>query len=83
MAFPYRTKQACADFVESTTRKRETCVSKQRIVAVGLLTDNDLQRLGSTFNRAFPVEKLNDFDDLLKAIDQAELRLKEQETPPR
>lgn len=41
-----------------------------RIVAVGLLTAADLQRLGDGFRSVFPVTESTDFDDLLRALDQ-------------
>ena len=47
----------------------------RRIVAVGLLTQADLDLLGQTFDRAYPIEKANCFDELLSAIDQADRRL--------
>jgi hypothetical protein len=39
-----------------------------RIVAVGLLTQHDLDRLGSAFSRAIPVEDDGMFDDLLAQL---------------
>jgi hypothetical protein len=51
----------------------------ERIVAVGLLTQQDLTLLGPTFERAWPVEDVSQFDDLLRAIDEAERRLEEAE----
>lgn len=42
------------------------------IVAIGLLTENDLNLLGSGFRRAFRVEDSPIFDDLLAAIDAAD-----------
>ena len=42
------------------------------IVAVGLLTWSDLQRLGPTFNRAWPVEEGPCFEGLLEEIDEAD-----------
>jgi hypothetical protein len=44
----------------------------ERIVAVGLLTERDLTLLGPTFDRAWPVEEAPAFDELLRAIDQAD-----------
>ena len=44
----------------------------KRIVAVGLLTTNDLTLLGPTFNRAWPVEETPCFSQLLQAIDEAD-----------
>lgn len=44
----------------------------ERIVAVGLLTRRDLDVLGPTFDRLWPVEEAPDFHELLRAIDEAE-----------
>ena len=49
-------------------------MSDERVVAVGLLTANDLHVLGTGFRRCFPVSEELDFDDLLRAIDEAEAR---------
>jgi hypothetical protein len=49
----------------------------ERIVAIGLLTRQDLSLLGPTFDRAWPVEDAPHFDDLLRAVDEADRRLKE------
>jgi hypothetical protein len=49
-----------------------------RIVAVGLLTRRDLELLGPTFERAWPVEDAPAFGELLRAIDEADLKLQEQ-----
>lgn len=43
-----------------------------RIVAIGLLTRGDVQRLGETFTRLWPVDQSTDFSELLRAIDEAE-----------
>jgi hypothetical protein len=40
-------------------------------VAVGLLTQRDLDVLGSGFRRAFPLTESADFAPLLKRIDEA------------
>lgn len=50
-------------------------MSKQRIVAVALLTAEDLQRFGSTLATVFPVENEPQLEDLLSAIDEADRRL--------
>ena len=47
----------------------------ERIVAVGLLTQRELNILGPTFDRAWPVEDAPQFDELLRAIDKAEREL--------
>lgn len=44
----------------------------ERIVAIGLLTRGDVQRLGETFTRLWPVDQATDFSELLRAIDEAE-----------
>ena len=49
----------------------------ERIVAVGLLTKHDLGLLGPTFDRAWPVEEAPSFNELLRAIDEADQRLEE------
>ncbi|HEX7742283.1 MAG TPA: hypothetical protein VF442_07595 [Sphingobium sp.] len=41
------------------------------IVAIGLLTQDDIRRLGENFSRLFPVPHDGAFDDLIKAIDAA------------
>jgi hypothetical protein len=47
-------------------------LSSDRIVAVGLLTQIDLETLGSTFRRVFPVDDTPTFGGLLQAIDEAD-----------
>ena len=47
----------------------------ERIVAVGLLTRRDLSVLGPAFDRAWPVEEAPSFNELLRAIDEADRRL--------
>jgi len=49
----------------------------EHIVAVGLLTTHDLGLLGPTFDRAWPVEEAPSFNELLRAIDEADQRLEE------
>ena len=44
----------------------------ERIVAVGLLTSRDLKLLGPTFDRVWPVEEAPHFNELLRAIDEAD-----------
>lgn len=50
-----------------------------RIIAVGLLTQYELELLGKGFDRAFPLNEARDFDDLLRAIDEADRRLRDSE----
>lgn len=47
-------------------------MSKDRIVAVGLLTSVELEMLEERFDRFFPVEHDEMFDDLLTQLDQVE-----------
>ena len=50
-------------------------MANDQIVAIGLLTDDDLSRLGDTFTRLWPVEDASGFENLLAAIDEAQDRL--------
>jgi len=50
---------------------------QERIIAVGLLTQHDLNLLGPTFERAWPVEEAPSFNELLRAIDAADRELRE------
>ena len=43
-----------------------------KIVAVGLLTQPELDLLGHSFTRLWPVEQAPHFDDLIEAIDRAD-----------
>lgn len=49
---------------------------QDRIVAVGLLTDDDVNRLGVNFKRFWPVDETPCFGGLLNAIDQADRELR-------
>ena len=51
----------------------------ERIVAVGLLTQRELNILGPTFERAWPVEEAPSFNELLRAIDEADGKLQQSE----
>ena len=46
-----------------------------RIIAVGLLTQNDVRLLGPTFDRLWPVEDTPCFSELLQKIDEADREL--------
>ena len=50
----------------------------EQIVAVGLLTRSDLDLLGPTFTRLWPVEDTSSHSGLLKAIDEADREIREQ-----
>ena len=54
---------------------RFTNMDQNGIVAIGLLTRRDLDLLGPTFDRLWPVEEAPHFDQLLSAIDEAGARL--------
>lgn len=51
-------------------------MAHERIVAVGLLTQNDVALLAPTFDRLWPVDKVPCFSGLLWAIDEADRELK-------
>ncbi len=53
--------------------------SSDRVVAVGLLTQRDVDVLGVGFRRLFPLEVDGAFDDLLRELD----RLERTPSPPR
>jgi hypothetical protein len=53
-------------------------LTQERIVAVALLTESDLNMLGPTFTRAWPVEDAPMFGELLREIDKAERKLSRQ-----
>ena len=46
------------------------------IVAVGLLTRDDLNKLGTMFTRSWPVDETPCFGDLLRAIDDADREIR-------
>ena len=50
-------------------------MASKGIVAVGLLTQRDLDVLGPTFTRVWPVDQAPSFAELLKAIDEADEQL--------
>lgn len=50
-------------------------MASERIVAVGLLTERDVARLGPTFDRVWPVEEAPEFAELVRAIDEADAEL--------
>ncbi len=47
-------------------------MARERVVAVGLLTQRDLDVLGVTFKRMWPVDETPCFEGLLRAIDEAD-----------
>ena len=48
---------------------------KERIVAVGLLTQREVELLGHGFSRLSPVDETPCFTDLIQAIDDADREL--------
>lgn len=50
-------------------------MAHDRIIAVGLLTQQDLSLLGPSFTRLWPVENAPIFVELLNAIDDADREL--------
>lgn len=53
------------------------------IVAVGLLTRNDVHLLGPSFDRLWPVDEMPCFTGLLEAIDKADRQLRRERQPTR
>jgi hypothetical protein len=51
-------------------------VAKDRIVAVGLLTQHDVKLLGPAFDRLWPVDEAPCFSQLLQAIDDADREIR-------
>jgi hypothetical protein len=51
----------------------------ERIVAVGLLTRSDLELLGPAFDRIWSVEEAPHFTELLRAIDEADRKLHDED----
>ena len=48
----------------------------ERIVAVALLTSRDIELLGDSFDRLWPVDETPCFTGLLQAIDEADRQLR-------
>ena len=57
-------------------------MGRERIVAIGLLTQNDVALLGPTFDRIWPVSEVHRFDELLRAIDSADRALTDERRHP-
>ena len=49
----------------------------RHIVAIGLLTEEEVDLLGRTFTRLWPIDSVPQFDELLAAIDDADERLEQ------
>ena len=52
-------------------------MAEERIVAVGLLTQREVELLGHGFSRLWPVDETPCFTELIKAIDDADRELEE------
>jgi hypothetical protein len=50
---------------------------REKIVAIGLLTQGEVDLLGPAFDRLWPVEEAPHFNELLRAIDEADERLQQ------
>ena len=53
-------------------------MAKERIVAVGLLTQREVELLGHGFSRLWPVDNTPCFTELIDAIDEADRKLEEE-----
>jgi len=51
---------------------------KERIVAVGLLTQREVEMLGQGFSRLWPVDETPCFTDLVEAIDRADRQFQQE-----
>jgi len=54
----------------------------ERIVAIGLLTQREVNLLGPAFDRIWPIEEAPQFDELLRVIDEAERKLQDSKAAP-
>jgi len=50
---------------------------ERHIVAIGLLTEEEVSLLGDNFTRLWPIDGAPKFEELLVAIDEADRRLGE------
>ena len=57
-------------------------MSYEGIVAVGLLTQRDVEVLGPTFARLWPVEEAPCFSQMLQAIDEADRKIRRRGEDP-
>ena len=51
---------------------RSADMAHDRIIALGLLTAQDLELLGPTFERLWPIDEAPGFSELVQAIDEAD-----------
>jgi hypothetical protein len=52
-------------------------LAKERIVAVGLLTQREVELLGQGFSRLWPVDNTPCFTELIEAIDEADRKFEQ------
>ncbi len=52
-------------------------MAENRIVAIGLLTQREVELLGHGFSRLWPVDETPCFTELVRAIDDADRELEE------
>lgn len=50
-------------------------MAEKQIIAIGLLTRDEVRLLGPTFDRLWPVDETPCFSELLRAIDEADREL--------
>lgn len=53
-------------------------MTEERIVAVGLLTQREVELLGHGFSRLWPVDETPCFTELIRAIDDADRQLEQE-----
>jgi hypothetical protein len=53
-------------------------LTEERIVAVGLLTQREVELLGHGFSRLWPVDETPCFTELIRAIDDADRQLEQE-----
>ena len=63
------------------SRGVSTNMDQDRVLAIGLLTRRDLDLLGPTFDRLWPVDEAPAFTELIKAIDDADRALEARPEP--
>ena len=56
-------------------------MDQDRVLAIGLLTRRDLDLLGPTFDRLWPVDEAPAFTELIRAIDEVDRALAEPPPP--
>ena len=66
--------QCCTDRSKIGGQRGFIMVSQEKIVAIGLLTQSDVDALGSTLKMVFPVDQKLMFIELIEALDSAQDR---------